>query len=62
VYIHEQIAMRMAQERMENAVRAAEQTRALRSARGRQLARVRLGSALVRLGQWMIGHPSPAPS
>ena len=54
--IDEQIALRMAQERIEDALRAAEQRRALRSARGRSSARVRLGSALVRLGHRMMGH------
>lgn len=62
MYIHEQLALRMAQERIEDAVRAAEQMRAIHSARARQSARVRLGSALVRLGHWMMGLPSQAPS
>lgn len=59
--IHEQLALRMAQERIEEAVRAAEQMRAVRSARARRSARVRLGSALVRLGHWMAGQSSPVP-
>ena len=62
MHIHESVALRMAQERIEDAVRAAEQMRTIRSARAPRSARVRLGSALVRLGHWMIGHPSAAPS
>ena len=41
--IHEQIAVRMAQERMEDAVRATEQRRAVHSASVRQSTRVSLG-------------------
>jgi len=55
--LDEHIALRMAQERIEAAVHAAEQRRALRSARAHSSARVRLGSALVRLGHRMMGHP-----
>jgi hypothetical protein len=47
---HEQIAFQMAKERIEDAVRTAQRMHAIRSAR------VRLGSALVRLGHWMMGH------
>jgi hypothetical protein len=60
--LNEQIAMRMAKERIEDAVRAAEQMRAIRLGRARRSARFRLGSALVRLGHWMLDHASPAPS
>jgi hypothetical protein len=60
--IHEQVALRMAREWIEDAVRAAEAMPAIRSTRARQTARVRVGSALVRLGHWMMGHPSPATS
>ncbi len=59
--IHEHIALRIAKERMEDAVRSAEQMRALRLARARTSARIRLGRALVQLGHWMLGQPSPAP-
>ena len=62
MHIHENVAFRMAQERIEDAVRAAEQMRAIRSARAPRSPRVRLGSALVRLGHWMMDHPSPVPS
>jgi hypothetical protein len=62
MHIHEQVVLRMARDRMEDAVRAAEQVRAIRSAFAPRSARVRLGSALVRLGRWIIGHPSAAPS
>jgi hypothetical protein len=60
--IHEQLAFRMAKERVEDAVRAAEQMRAIRFARARRSARIRLGRAVVRLGHWTLGQPSPAPS
>ncbi|HSB69045.1 MAG TPA: hypothetical protein VLT62_06920 [Candidatus Methylomirabilis sp.] len=60
--IHEQIALRMAQERIEDAVRAAEQMRAIRSARSRRSARDVLGSALIRIGHWMMGRSSAAVS
>jgi hypothetical protein len=53
--IFEQITLRMAKERIEDAVREAEQMRALHSARARHSAQVRLGSALARLGRWMAG-------
>jgi len=55
--LDEQIALRMARERIEEAVHAAEQRRALRAGRARSSPRARLGSALVRLGHWMMGHP-----
>ncbi len=58
--IHEQIASRMAKERIEGAVRAAEQMRAVRAARARHAVRVRLGSTLMRLGFLMVGRSSPA--
>jgi len=59
--IHEQLAVRMAKERIEDAVRAVEQLRAIRFARARRSTRVRLGRALAQLGHWMSGQPSPAP-
>jgi len=59
---YEELTVQMAKERIEAAVREAEQMRAIRLARGRRSARVRLGSALVRLGQWVLGHPSPVLS
>jgi len=54
--LDEQIALRMAQERIAEAVHAAEQRRAFRSARAHSSTRVRVGSALVRLGHWMMGQ------
>ncbi len=57
--IHEQIAFQIAKERIEDAVRAAEQMRAIGLARSGRPARVRLGSVLVRLGHWMMGQASP---
>jgi hypothetical protein len=50
----EQIALRMAQARIEEAVRSAEQTRAIRAGQPQRSLRARLGSALIRLGQWMM--------
>jgi len=63
MYIHEQIAIRMAKERMEEAVHSAEALRALRLTReSRRPARVRLGSALIRLGRWLQGQRSSSPA
>ena len=62
MYMDEQIILRMARERVEEALRAAQRRRALRSGRARRSTRVRLGIALVRLGHRMLGQPSPAPS
>ena len=60
--ILEHTVVLMAKERMADAVRSAEQMRALYHARAlRPAARVRVGMAIVRLGRWIQGHPSPAP-
>ena len=60
--LHEDTALLMARERMEDAMRFAEQRRLLRHARGpRQPARVRLGLAIVRLGRWLMGSSPEAP-
>ncbi len=57
MYIHEQIAIRMAKDRMEDAANFARAARAIRLARGpRTSARIRLGSALVRLGRRLQGQ------
>ena len=57
MYIHEDMMLLMARERMEVAMRYAEQRRAVRAARpARPPARVRLGLALVRLGHWIMGN------
>jgi len=48
--LDEQIALRMAQARIEEAVRAAEQRRALRAASPGRSFRARLAGALARLG------------
>lgn len=56
MFMHEQLAMRMAQERMAEAARWTEQARALRE--GRPSLRIRLGRTLVRLGHWLAGQPS----
>lgn len=59
MYLLEQIAIRMVKDRMEDAVRSAEVRRALRQARRtRRPVRVRLGSALIRLGRRLQGQPS----
>ncbi len=55
--IDEHIALRMARERIEEAVQAAEQRRALRNGRAHSSAGLRLGGALLRLGRWVKGHP-----
>lgn len=58
---HEEIALLIARERMEDAVRLAEQTRAIRQSQARRrLLRDRLGSAVVRFGQWIMGQSMPA--
>jgi hypothetical protein len=62
MYIHEQIALQMAKDRIEEAARAAEQQRAIRLTGARMSARVRLGRSLVQLGHWILGRPSPALS
>ncbi len=62
MYIPEQIVQQLAKERIEEAERVADQMRAIRSSRVRRSARVRLGRALVRLGQWMSGPPRRIPS
>jgi hypothetical protein len=54
--INEQIALQMAKERMREAVRAAEQRRAIGFERAGRPVRVRLGGVLVRLGHWMMGQ------
>ena len=60
--LHEDIALLMARERMEDAMRFAELRRALRDARApRRPVRVRLGTALVRLGRWIMGRSSEGP-
>jgi hypothetical protein len=63
MYIHEHIAIRMAKERMEDALRSAEHLRVLRLTRPpRRPARVYLGLALIRLGRWLQGQPSSTPA
>ena len=60
--IHEETALLMARERMEDALRHAERMRALRLARGpRRPMRVRLGMILVRIGHWIMGQSCPVP-
>ncbi len=60
--IHEDILLLMVRQRTEEALRHAEQMRALRLARApRSPVRVRLGIALVRFGHWIIGPSCPAP-
>ena len=60
MYLSEQVALQMARERITEAIRSAEQERAIRPAVARTSARVRLGRSLVRLGYWISGQPSPA--
>jgi hypothetical protein len=62
MYIHEDIAVIMIKERMEDAKRYSEQRRALRLARAsRPATRVRLGMLLIRFGRWLMGE-SPPPA
>jgi len=60
--LHEQLALQMAKERIEDAVREAQRMQAIGFNGVRRSARVRLGNALVRLGRWMAGQSSPVPS
>lgn len=62
MYIHEEVALRMANERIQDARRAAEQQRMVHRAGAQTPARVRLGRSLVQLGHWVAGDPSPAAS
>ncbi len=62
MYIHEQIVQQLAKERIEEAERVADRMRAIRSSRVCHSARVRLGGALVRLGQWISGPLKRIPS
>jgi len=58
--MHEHVVWLMAKERMEEALQIAEQARAIRRTRGpRRSARVRLGTALVRLGHRIMGQGAP---
>lgn len=60
MYVHEDIALQMANERLAEAIRRAEQQRAIGEGASPTPARVRLGRTLVRLGHWISGQPSPA--
>jgi hypothetical protein len=60
MFINEQLALHMAQERMAETVRWAEQRRALRQAR--PSVGIRLDRTLVRLGHWLADQPSAALS
>jgi hypothetical protein len=62
MYIHEEMVMRMAEERIREAQRAAEQERMVRRAGSPTSARVRLGRSLVLLGHWISGETSPVVS
>ena len=63
VHIHEHAALLMANERMADARRRADERRAIRLARGVPLsARTRLGSILVSLGYRIMGEASPPPN
>ena len=57
--LYEQCALQVAKERIDAAVREAEQMRAIRVARARRSARARLGSVFVRFGHRTIGEPRP---
>jgi hypothetical protein len=51
--IDDHFVMKLAKERIDEAVRAAEQTRAIRAGQPHRSVRHRLGIALVRFGRWM---------
>jgi hypothetical protein len=57
MYLQEQVALRMVQERMADAMREAEQWRAV--PRARPAVRIRIGRTLVRLGRWLEGSRPP---
>lgn len=60
MYLHEDIALQMANERLAEAIRLAEQQRAVQEVTIQTPVRVRLGRTLVRLGHWISGQPAPA--
>ncbi len=61
MYIHEDIALMIVKERVDDARRFAEHRRALRLARtARPSTKIRLGMALVRVGSWLMGESSPS--
>ena len=53
--MNEQAMLLMARQRIQEALREAELSRALALHAPRRSLRVRLGSGLVRIGQWMLG-------
>jgi hypothetical protein len=61
MWMCENVAVLMAKERMGEAMRHAEAVRASRRPGSQWTTRVRLGLALVRLGRWLMGEPSPVP-
>ena len=62
VYNHEDFISLVVKERIEDAVRYADQRRLLRLARApRRPVRVRLGATLVRCGHWIMGKSSSVP-
>jgi hypothetical protein len=62
MFIHEHVAMGMVKERMADAMRIAEQRRAMRASGAPRSTRIRVGRSLVRLGYWVLGQRSPALS
>ena len=62
MFIEDYAMLLMARERMQEASRSAEQRRALRLAKApHRSTRIRLGTALIRLGHWIMGQSSPTP-
>ena len=60
MFMHEHVAWMMAKERLAEASRRAEEARALSFVRGpHRSVRVRLGTALVRLGHRIMGQGAP---
>ena len=61
MYIHEDTVLMIVKERMDDAMRYAEHRRALRLIRApNSSTSVRLGTALIRLGGWLMGESSPS--
>jgi hypothetical protein len=62
MFIEDYAMLLMARERMEETSRSAEQRRALRSAEApHRSVRIRLGTALIRLGHWILSRSAATP-
>ncbi len=62
MFIEDYAMLLMAREQMQETSRSAEQRRVLRLAEApHRSTRIRLGTALIRLGHWIMGRSSPPP-